>query len=64
MLAFRNDRLLNEAHVSPKASLINLTTHFNGLAQLKYKNNNLRSNKNLDYSHIQILVISPPTLDS
>jgi len=28
-----------------------------GLLQLNYKNNNLRSNKNLDYSHVQILVI-------
>jgi len=28
-----------------------------GLVQLNYKNNNIRSNKNLDYSHVQILVI-------
>ena len=27
------------------------------LGQLNYKNSNLRSNKNLDYSYVQILVI-------
>ena len=30
-----------------------------GLAQLNYKINNLRPNKNLDYFHVQILVILP-----
>jgi len=27
------------------------------LIQLNYKNNNLKSNKNLEYSHVQILII-------
>jgi len=28
-----------------------------GLVQLNYKTNNFRSKKNMDYSHVQILVI-------
>ena len=28
-----------------------------GSVQLNYKNNNIRSNKNLDYSHVQIQAI-------
>ena len=41
-----------------EASLIVLTTYFHGVrAQLNNKINNLRPNKNLDYFHVQILVI-------
>ena len=36
---------------------------FMGLVQLNYKNKNLKTNKNLNYSHVQILVFSLPTLN-